>query len=55
MVAKSTACITRISTGGVATIAISIVAIDIESVDIAIDIAIAGVDIGTLPLLLLSL
>ena len=41
MVAQSTACITRISTGNVATIAIPIVAIDIASVDIPIDIAVA--------------
>ena len=61
--AKSTACITKFVTASVATIAVSTVAIDIASVDIAIDttidiaidIDIAGVAIAILPLLLSSL
>ena len=53
--AKFTAYITKNAIASVATIAISIVAIDIASIDIPIDIAIASVDIGILPLLLLSL
>ena len=40
------------ATGSVATIAISIVAINIASVDTAIDVDIASIDIGMLPLML---